>query len=355
MVKKRTVLLVGVGSLLGRCVLDTLEGRRGNLRVIGGDADPAAAALGECDAAVLLPTDDDPEFVDHVVKAVAAYEVDLVVPCRDPANAALAMAADSLGDVLPLAAPPGHLVDMTRNKASSATWCTAHGIAHAPTLSTDACDPQDVELVRSWGFPLIAKPASGSGSLGVSVVINSDQLEVALSTPGLVIQPFLDPPDSLVLNFERGLPLFWEVPCVDEPGVMALFGPNGEVGPFMCFSAQHRLGRNEALWVVDDPSLHEFAERVVQRFADAGWRGPLNLQVRRGVTGWQVIEINARFSGGTAARLHMGLDEVGWVVNTWLGADTVPQWEPEPVPRVVRTFREVPQKMSSPGTSTDAE
>lgn len=344
MAEIQTVLLVGVGSLLGRCVLDTLEGRRDNLRVVGADADPNAAALDECDEWVLLPTDDDPEFVGQVVKAVAVHQVDLVIPCRDPANAALALAADTLGEALPLAAPAGNLVAMTRDKSRSAQWCLRRGIPHAPTVSTDAIGPSEMEDIVGWGFPLIAKPASGSGSLGVTVVLDTDQLDVALSTPGLVIQPFLDPPRSLTLELDRGLPLFWEVPCLDEPGVMALFGPNGEIGPYMCFSARHRLGRNEALWTVDDPSLTEFAEGVLQRFSGAGWRGPLNLQVRRGETGWQVIEINARFSGGTAARLHMGLDEVGWVLNTWLGADTVPPWLQRTVSRVERTFREVPQR-----------
>jgi hypothetical protein len=123
---------------------------------------------------------------------------------------------------------------------------------------------------------------------------------------------------------------------------MALFGPDGEIGPHLCFSSRHRLGRNERLWTLDDPTLAEFAAAVLPKFAVAGWRGPLNLQVRKGPDGWQVIEINARFSGGTAARLHMGLDEVGWIVNRYLGPATIPAWPHEPVDVVARTFREIP-------------
>ena len=242
----------------------------------------------------------------------------------------------------PLAAPAGDLVAMTRDKAASSDWCTAFDIAHAPTQVTGDPDAKIRSRVAEWGFPLVAKPTRGSGSLGVTVVLNDEQLDEVLETPGLVIQPFLSPPPTLAPDLSRGVPLFWEVPCDDEPGVMALFGPNGEIGPHLCFSSRHRLGRNEALWVSDDPTLERFATDVLPKFAAAGWRGPLNLQVRRGRAGWQVIEINARFSGGTAARLHMGLDEVGWTLNTWLGNGTVPAREGTRAARVERTFREMP-------------
>ena len=342
MAEKKTILLTGVGSLLGRCILDALEGRRDNLTVVGADLNARAPALAECDVALTLPADDAPDYPAQVAEACRAHSVDLIIPCRDPANAALALAADEPGANLPLAAPAGALVAMTRDKAASSDWCAAFGIPHAPTQSTDAVDPKARARIAEWGFPLIAKPARGSGSLGVTVVQTPAQLEAVLTTPGMVIQPFLAPAGALDLDLSRGLPLFWEVPCDDEPGVMALFGPQGEIGPHMCYSSWHRLGRNEASWTLNDPALEAFAADVLPKFAAAGWRGPLNLQVRRGADGWQVIEINARFSGGTAARLHMGLDEVGWTLNAWLGEGTVPVWGAEPVTRVTRTFREVP-------------
>lgn len=342
MAAKKTILLVGVGSFLGRCILDALQGRRENLIVVGADLNPAAPALAECDVALTVPADESLDFAAVVGEVSREHGVDLIIPCRDPANAALALAADETGAHLPLAAPAGALVAMTRDKAASSDWCAAFGIPHAPTQSTDTADAKACARIAEWGFPLIAKPARGSGSLGVTVVLTEVQLEAVLATPGMVVQPFLNPPQALDLDLSRGLPLFWEVPCDDEPGVMALFGPQGEIGPHMCFSSRHRLGRNEALWTLDDPTLEEFAADVLPKFAAAGWRGPLNLQVRRGAEGWQVIEINARFSGGTAARLHMGLDEVGWILNAWLGDGTVPVRGAEPVVRVARTLRELP-------------
>lgn len=343
MAGERVILLTGVGSLLGRCLLDALRDRRDNLTVIGADLDPNAPALAECDRVVDLPADDDDDFAMQVQQVCRTHTVDLVIPCRDPGNAALALASDRPEVDIPLAAPVGSMVATTRDKAASADWCAAYGIPHAPTISTDTLDDKGLSLIDEWGFPLIAKPARGSGSLGVTVVLDDTQLHAVIDVPGMVLQPFLSPPDLLAPDLSRGVPLFWEVACDDEPGVMALFGPKGEIGPHMCFSARHRLGRNEALWIESDPTLEAFAADVLPKFAAAGWRGPLNLQVRRGADGWQVIEINARFSGGTAARLHMGLDEVGWILNAWLGESTVPPWTEAPVASVMRTFRELPR------------
>jgi len=349
---RTTLLLPGVGSLLGRCLLDSLQGRRQHITVVGGDADVSAPALDECDVSIALPPTDTPGFATAVDRACIKHGVDLVNPCRDPDNEILASARAVPESAIRLAGPTGDLVSMTRDKWRSYQWCSKRGIPFAPTVSTDssAARAELNMLIAEWSFPLIAKPARGSGSLGVTVLIDDSHLRAVLATPGLVVQPFLSPPspESLRMDVSRGVPLFWEVPCDNETGIMALIGPQGEIGPRLCFSAQHRMGRNESLWTVGDPELDEFADDVLPTLVAHGMRGPINLQVRRGRDGWRIIEINARFTGGTAARLLMGLDEVGWIMNSWIGGEVVPKFGRDAVPRVVRPFRELPVRGSTP-------
>ena len=234
---------------------------------------------------------------------------------------------------------------MSRDKASSARWCEARGIPFAATVSTDQPDAPDGagRLLAEHGFPLIAKPRSGSASIGVVALRDRQQVQQVLAQPGMILQPFYAPPSApLVPDLAAGTPLFWEIPCPDEPGIMGLIGPDGEIGPHLCFTATHRLGRNEDMGRLVDPTLTDFADEVVARFADLGWRGPLNLQVRLAPDGWRIIEINPRFTGGTAGRLLLGLDEVAWVLNHWLGRDVVPPRQDPPVSRVVMRLSEVP-------------
>jgi predicted ATP-grasp superfamily ATP-dependent carboligase len=86
----------------------------------------------------------------------------------------------------------------------------------------------------------------------------------------------------------------------------------------------------------------EFATTAVHRFRDAGWRGPLNLPLRAGPTGWYVIEINPRFTGSTSSRLHLGFDEVGITINAWTGRTIVAPVAAPPVSRVRRILHDFP-------------
>lgn len=309
------VLLTSAGSLLGRGILSTLTRRRQNLLLIGGDLNPHSPGTRSCDVAVTLPPTTSPEFTDAVTRIAAEHRVDLVIPGRDPDALLLARTH------LPLAGPSPALVEICRDKLLTYQWCQSVGIPFVDTVCTDSDDRQ---RALAWPMPLIAKPRTGSGSIGVRVVLHQDQLQGTLAQPGMVIQPFLDPPAQLSPDLTLGSPLFWEVECDAEYGVQALIGPGGEIGPWFCFVASHKSGRNDRLRQCDAPGLNEFASAVVPKLAAHGWRGSINLQARRSPQGWQLIEINPRFSGGTSGRYLLGFDEVGWVLNRWLGAGTIP-------------------------------
>ncbi|MDO9159638.1 MAG: ATP-grasp domain-containing protein [Burkholderiaceae bacterium] len=309
------VLLTSAGSLLGRGILSTLAGRRQHLVLVDGDLNPHNPGTRSCDVAVSLPPTHTPSFTEAVARTVAEHHIDLVIPGRDPD--ALLLAHTNL----PLAASNPQLVEISRDKLLTYQWCQGVGIPFVATACTDHADgPQALE----WPLPLIAKPRAGSGSIGVRVLHTPAQVAATLAQPGMVIQPFLDPPPQLSPDLTLGTPLFWEVECNAEYGVQALIGPHGEVGPWFCFVASHKSGRNDSLRPCHDASLQAFASTVVPQLAAHGWRGPINLQARRSAQGWQLIEINPRFSGGTSGRYLLGFDEVGWVLNTWLGAGTVP-------------------------------
>lgn len=340
-----TILVTSIGSGVGRSILDALSGRRAGVRLIGGDANAQAVGMGECDEAVVLPTTDHPGFLAAVESVCESRGVDLVLPGRDPDAVGLSEAAWTRGAKVRAPCAPPALVAMARDKWASYRWCTERDIPFADSVATDEPDAERLAmaLVERHGFPLVCKPRAGSASLGVTIVVDQRHLQGALAQSGMLLQPFLSPPQpALRLDTSAGLPLFWEVPCPDEPAIMALLGPEGELGPHLCFTGSHRFGRTENLRRLDDESLSGFAGRVVARFGEEGWRGPLNLQVRRGHDGWRIIEINPRFTGGTAGRLHLGLDEVGWVVNRWLGEDVIPAWPHAPAARVDRVPRDVP-------------
>ena len=56
------ILIISVGSLVGQNILETLNNKRKEIKVVGTDASSEAANLYRCDSAYLTPmTDEDPK------------------------------------------------------------------------------------------------------------------------------------------------------------------------------------------------------------------------------------------------------------------------------------------------------
>ena len=241
------------------------------------------------------------------------------------------------------------------DKWAAFQWCQEQGLPFTPTVLTDDLD-SDISikaLVDEFGLPLITKPRDGSGSLGVRLLHNDDQVRMAGEEAGMVIQPFLDPPAGAVLELDpsRGTPLFWEIPVPRNYGAQILIGPEGEIGPILPMAASQRLGRNESCTPWFDDGLDELLAQVTARFANAGWRGPLTVQARPHHEAWFITEFGGRFSGGTSQRTWLGVDEVGWIINSWAGREVVPPLTHLPADDVRRYLTDCPVWYTSEGAS----
>lgn len=341
------VMLTGVGSLVGKVVLDSLEGRRSGVTLIGVNHDPRSTGAARCDLVVPVPlVTDEAAYLQTIEQALDTHRPDVIIPCRDPEIAVLARWRDLTRPDAPVLAGPSELVDVMRDKLDSAAWARARDLPFAASILSGGPESlaQAEAMAAATGFPLIAKPRKGSGSKGVLIIQDLAQLRVAAARPSLVLQPFYDPPtpEELDLDLSAGLPLFWEVPVTRQYGGQFLLGPRGEVGPHMTFRATMRLGRAERVEVFPDPGLDDVLTRCAMAFRGAGWIGPMNLQARRDRDGWQVFEFGPRFSGGTSARLYLGLDEVGWLLNQWAGREVVAPWGGPRATRVERALADYP-------------
>lgn len=341
------LLVTSVGSLVGQGVLDALEGRRGALRVIGCNASPDSPNVVRCDEAYLVPSVTDAGFDEALMRVVDEARPDVVVPGRDPDIVRLAGLAEAR-PVLARALMAGSsaMACMMDGKAATALFGERHGLPYVETAFTGA--PDAAERVRAMvgrhGFPLIAKPSDGSGSLGVRALTRPGHVEAALARPGLVIQPFLDAPaDGMEPSLDAGIPMFWEVPEDRLHGVQYVLGRDGAVLGRLGFRSRMVRGRCEWLGRCEDPGLLEAGDAFARAVAAEGWRGPFNVQAKRDREGrWRVIELNGRFTGGTSSRRHLGFDEVRIAINAWAGREVVPPDRPRSATRVMRSLGDFP-------------
>ncbi len=324
----KTVLLLSVGSLVGQTVLDCLDGRRSGLRLVGMNSLAAAAGNFRCERTYLAPpATENAAYRQRLLDVFEQEKADLVIPGRDDDVLMLAEIAQSWpqwsGRLLVGSTEAARIMD---DKIESARFAAAHDLPFADTVCSDedgAAQAAD-QLLAASGFPLIAKPRNGNGSRGIFVLLDRSHLAHALAHPGMAIQPYYDPPDTLAPEITGGIPFFWAVEEARLHGVQTLIGRDGRVGPACAFVSTMVSGRCEQLLRSDEPAVLAIARAYAQQIAAIGWRGPFNLQLKRAGDGFRAIEMNGRFSGGTSARLHLGFDEVGLTLNDCLGAGTVP-------------------------------
>lgn len=341
---KRTLLITSVGSLVGQNVLDALNNRRNNLHIIGTNSLVESANNFRCDKVYLVPPAarlDD--YSEALVEIVEKESPDIVIPGRDDDIVILAQLREKMAihrDRFLVGTED--LARIMDDKVKSYDFAQKHSLPFAPTVESGISDAEESaqSIVDKYGFPLIAKPSRGNGSRGIWVVTDQTQLNAVIKEPGYAIQPLFAQPKELGLDTRFGLPFFWEVPENNLYAVQVSIGKDGQLGPSSGVVAKMVGGKTERLVICDDREMMDIADGFFKAFAEEGWRGPINLQLKKDERfGYQPIEINGRFVGATSGRCLLGFDQVGRLINEWIGEEVIIELpEPEGITLVTKSL-----------------
>ncbi|WP_018879443.1 hypothetical protein [Thioalkalivibrio sp. ALE9] len=336
------LLIVSVGSLVGQNVLDSLEYnqcyRRDRVHVAGTNSIAASANNFRCDECHLVPPTAAPDYPDAMARILRQTRPDLILSARDADTAALWKLLDAHPD-LPGKIPYGNLetVLCALDKGRSATFCATHGLPFADTLVLQS--PDDLDALYAFaervGYPMVAKPIEGFASQGVYFVRDAREAAYFAHHTGYLFQEFLGPGDALEPYFELldgPKPLFAEVPGVNHYTCHIPIAPDGRIGEIFVLHNHHHFGAVTRMQRVSHPELEALARRFALAFVADGGAGPLSVQFRADRNGqFKAQEMNLRTTGSTFARLMMGQDELGFLLNEWLPEHDFPQFSrPEP-------------------------
>jgi carbamoyl-phosphate synthase large subunit len=312
--------------------MDALGERRERCVILGANSVAESAGSFRCDSVYLVPpVAAADQYTERIAGIVREERPHLVVPTRDDDVLALSLLAEQL--------PLSDTVLLTGNvraaqvmcdKAETARFAVKH---HLPFAQTAMTGREALELARSHGLPLIAKPRRGSATRGVVLLRSPDEIECAFaSQPELIAQAFLDPPDDMAAlssDFNAGLPLFFSFPEIARYVVHLIVGPDGTLSESFGTLSVQVGGRATQSRRFDDPGLLEIGCDYGRAAAAEGWKGPLNVQLKRGASGgFTAHELAGRFNGGTAGRALMGFDEISIVARLFLPGIAFP---PNPV------------------------
>ncbi|HHB52113.1 MAG TPA: hypothetical protein ENK75_03590 [Saprospiraceae bacterium] len=325
---KKTIMITSVGSLVGKNILDSLHANRENLRIIATNSAVEAAENFRCDKTFLVPlTENEKAFIDQLMNIINEEHPKLVIPGRDDDIVILARLKELMPEhkeiFLTGSEKFAHIMD---NKVESYKFAQQYGLPFAPTIqsATQQAKSESRELIEKFGFPLIAKPSKGNGSRGIWIVLNQEQLDNIIEKPDFALQPLFGQRQDIQLDTTLGIPFFWEIPEKCLHAVQVLITKDGKVGPSLGFISEMVGGKCERVDLCEDPELLETANKFAECAAQEGWRGTFNIQLKKDPKyGFQAIEMNGRFSGGTSARYYLGFDEVTWILKDWLGDDAL--------------------------------
>jgi biotin carboxylase len=322
---KLHILVLSVGTQVGQNIRTTLASRRDGLLLIATTTVAHEPAVFDYDVVYLAPpTAAEPAaFEQRLLEIMEREQVDLVIPCRDDDVLLLASLRDRRPDLAPrLLAGSTESANVICDKWHSAEFCRRHALPFAPSLiSRDA--RERAEFVRAQGFPLVAKPRRGYASQDVYLVSNDEQLVSALAHDDWIVQQFLGDPrviaDYLAGVEARGLPLYHTFQGLKH-SIQALIAPDGCVVHVICTRNINQRRRSKWVEPDADPAAPELGQRCARAFADAGWRGPLNIQCQKTPAGeLRIHEFNGRFTGATVDRWMLGHDEVGAAIECFTG------------------------------------
>ena len=319
-----SLLFLSGGCRVGQNVLATLVRRRAGLRLVATSSVPDEPALFDFDAAYLVPpTASDPDgFERRVLAIIESERIDLVVPCRDDDVVYLGGLRDRRPDLAPrLLCGSGRVAEIASDKWLAYEFCMEQGLPFVDSIVGRDAQAR-AKFVGSGGLPGVAKPRRGFSSGGIRLVWNEAQLDHALAA-GDVVQRFIGDARSIdefrrALD-EEGIPLHYTFQTFKH-SVQALIAPDGSVAQVVCTRNQLNLRRAKRVEPDGSAASRELGEACAHAFGRAGWRGPLNIQCQEHADGSLLIhEFNGRFTGATAVRWHLGLDEVGPAIERFAG------------------------------------
>ena len=238
------------------------------------DVSPLTPAGRIADSLDLVPRATDPRFIDSLLQICEGREIRHLIPTIDtelPPLAKHRRRFEAAG--IEVWVSDSQAVDIAQDKRKTNSWLRRNSI---PVC--DQWELAEVTHATPLPYPLIAKPARGSSSVGITTVCSPIEIER------------LDPSLDYVLEtIAKG----------NEYTVDVLVTPGGDIaGTVPRRRIETRGGEVSKGVTVRDEQLCDIAKRVAQSLPGA--RGILNVQIMKDEIDHsaKVIEVNARLGGG---------------------------------------------------------
>lgn len=290
------VLSAGRRVHLIRCFREDAEALGLPLRVICCDTAPElSAACQVADLSLTSPASGSADYPDFLEANCRQHAINIIVPTIDHDLRPLAASRERLSalGVLSVISAPS-VVDLARSKLTFSESLAAHGIPHPATASLH----EFLSGAKPLRWPLIAKPDSGSSSVGIVIPASPADLERISQPDGMIVQELWTGDEYTVNAY------------VDGHGRLAAAVPHKRL---QVRGGEVSKARTERIITLCDAAV---------RLADSmpGLFGPVCFQsIVRPDGAFAIFELNARFGGGFPLAHRAGARMSKWLLEEAAG------------------------------------
>ncbi len=306
--KTRKILITSVGSGVGNAVLTAIQRSRRHYYVVSTNTEPFHSGVYRSDKVYLVKKSDvyPDEWVEKIIEIVKKDKPLMLIPGRDADVTLLSKVKERIEELgVKVMCSDKNIVEQSNDKFLTSNLFNKLGLQYAETV--DMSDKKGLKrIINKYGFPLIAKPRFGTGTIGVKLVLNKSDIQNILDVTKpheYLVQEYL-PPTGPLHSITTMTPLIqdWEY------SIQILFNPKGKImGVFPSINTLEN-GLPVAVRVSRSTEIEDSLKTITS--LNGTIVGPINIQGR--VKNGKIVyfEANLRCTGITGTRAGLGFNEI---------------------------------------------
>lgn len=273
------------------------DGRRIG-RIVATDMSLLAPAVYEADKFYQVPRMTEPGYIDLIFDICKKESITGILSLIDPELSLLAEHEQEFSDIgVTVIGSSYNLCEMSLDKMLMFQWLTAHGYKAARSYQDMGAFQADVGR-GIVAFPVFVKPFRGSASIAISEAPDMETVEMLFRhTDGLMVQEYLK-------GQEIGADVYIDMVTGEAVSI------------FTKKKILMRAGETDKAVSFKDERLFGLIERFV---SEAGYRGPIDIDIFDIGGEYYISEVNPRFGGGYPHAYGCGVDHMGLIVNNLMG------------------------------------
>ncbi|MBR3242085.1 MAG: ATP-grasp domain-containing protein [Parasporobacterium sp.] len=289
------ILAAGTRNKVVQYFKKTLNGKG---IVMAADASELAPAIYDADKYNIVPPIHTPGYIDFIIDICKKEEIDGILTLIDPELSILSANEERFRKIgTTVIGSSYELCEMSLDKMQMFEWLSAHGYKCARSWldRNDFYNAVDAEEVT---FPVFIKQIRGSASINISEAFDKETVDLLLAhTEGLMIQEYLN-------GQEIGADVYIDLITGE---VVSIFTKK---------KIKMRAGETDKAVSFKDPILFSLIEQFV---SEAGYRGPIDMDLFEIDGQYYIGEVNPRFGGGYPHAFEAGCNFMEMILNNLAG------------------------------------